>query len=180
MSYIDSNLVPGERVAYETRLHWIVMIGHLLIAVVFLALTGALLYYGAAHRDASGAIAHWVLGLGTALAVCGLAILFAGVVRRSSTEMAVTTRRVVVKQGLLSRSTIEMLLNKVESIEVRETLTGRLLGYGTVVLIGTGGSSEPFHNMAHPLEFRSMVQRQLESYRSMPDASAGSGAPLGR
>jgi hypothetical protein len=55
-----------------------------------------------------------------------------------------------------------MLLNKVESIEVNETTMGRLLGYGAIVVIGTGGTSEPFRKVAHPLEFRSQVQQQIE------------------
>lgn len=71
-------------------------------------------------------------------------------------------RRVVVKTGLVSRRTIELLLNKVESIEVNETPFGRMLGYGTIVLIGTGRTPEPFHQVAHPLEFRSQVQQQIE------------------
>jgi len=69
---------------------------------------------------------------------------------------------VVIKTGLASRKTIEMLLNKVESIEVSETTAGRVLGYGTIVVIGTGGTPEPFHKVAHPLEFRSQVQQQIE------------------
>jgi len=50
----------------------------------------------------------------------------------------------------------------VESIEVSETAIGRVLGYGTIVVIGTGGTSEPFHKIARPLEFRSQVQQQIE------------------
>jgi uncharacterized membrane protein YdbT with pleckstrin-like domain len=68
----------------------------------------------------------------------------------------------VIKTGVVSRKTIEMLLNKVESIEVSETAFGRMLGYGTIVVIGTGGTPEPFHKVAHPLVFRSQVQQQIE------------------
>jgi uncharacterized membrane protein YdbT with pleckstrin-like domain len=88
-----------------------------------------------------------------------------GLARRNATEMAVTNHRVVVKTGLAGRRTIEMLLNKVESIEVNETALGRTLGYGTIVIIGTGGTPEPFHKMAHPLEFRSQVQQQIERFQ---------------
>jgi uncharacterized membrane protein YdbT with pleckstrin-like domain len=94
--------------------------------------------------------------------VCGAVAILVGLVRRYATEMAVTNRRVVIKTGLTSRKTIEMLLNKVETIEVNETPAGRVLGYGTIVVIGTGGTSEPFHNMCHPLQFRSQVQQQIE------------------
>jgi uncharacterized membrane protein YdbT with pleckstrin-like domain len=58
-----------------------------------------------------------------------------------------------------------MLLNKVETIEVSEPGMGRMLGYGSIVMIGTGGTSEPFHQMAHPLEFRSRVQQEIENLR---------------
>ena len=60
-------------------------------------------------------------GGGVALLVCGVVVILMGMVRRNATEMAVTNRRVVIKTGLVSRKTIEMLLNKVESIEVSET-----------------------------------------------------------
>ena len=101
-------------------------------------------------------------GVGVALLICGVVAILLGMVRRNATEMAVTNRRVVIKTGLASRKTIEMLLNKVESIEVSETAFGRMLGYGTIVVIGTGGTPEPFHKVAHPLEFRSQVQQQIE------------------
>ena len=101
-------------------------------------------------------------GGGVALLVCGVVAILMGMVRRNATEMAVTNRRVVIKTGLASRKTIEMLLNKVESIEVSETAFGRMLGYGTIVVIGTGGTPEPFQKVAHPLEFRSQVQQQIE------------------
>ena len=96
------------------------------------------------------------------LLVCGVVVILVGMVRRNATEMAVTNRRVVIKTGLASRKTIEMLLNKVETIEVSETTAGRMLGYGTIVVIGTGGTPQPFHKVAHPLEFRSQVQQQIE------------------
>jgi len=95
----------------------------------------------------------------------GVVVILAGMLRRNTTEMAVTNRRVIIKTGLASRKTIEMLLNKVESIEVSESTIGRLLGYGTVMMIGTGGTSEPFQKVAHPLEFRSQVQQQIEKLR---------------
>src|ERR1700740_960972 len=91
--------------------------------------------------------------------------------------MTVTNRRVVIKPGLMSRKTIEMLLNKVESIEVSETTGGRMLGYGTIVMIGTGGTSEPFREVAHPLEFRNQVQQQIEKLREQTAARGATHLP---
>lgn len=163
MSYVDSNLVPGEQVIYETRLHWIVMLPHFAVGVVLLDLPGIFLL---AYSLSQNGIEHTTLRIlqagAAVLLIAGAVAMFVGAVRRNATEMAVTNRRVVIKTGLASRKTIEMLLNKVESIEVSETTFGRMLGYGTVVMIGTGGTSEPFPKVAHPLEFRSQVQQQIE------------------
>jgi uncharacterized membrane protein YdbT with pleckstrin-like domain len=163
MTYIEANLVPGEVLIYQTRLHWIVMLGHILLGTLLFALPGAiLLYYGSTLKATDVTLLHVMQAAGAALLVCGLVAILMGALRRRATEMAVTNRRVVVKVGLASRRTIEMLLNKVETIEVQETAFGRMMGYGTVVLVGTGGSTEPFAKMSHPLEFRSQVQQQIE------------------
>ncbi|MFY9801517.1 MAG: PH domain-containing protein [Candidatus Acidiferrales bacterium] len=163
MGYADANLIPGETVIYETRLHWVVMLGHLIVGFLLLALPGALLLYYALSQTAMPSnTLHLTEAAGVALLICGFIVIVIGMVRRNATEMAVTNRRVIIKTGLLTRKTIEMLLNKVESIEVRETALGRILGYGTIVVIGTGGTPEPFHKVAHPLEFRSQVQQQIE------------------
>jgi hypothetical protein len=166
MSYVDSNLVPGEAVIYETRLHWIVMLGHLVVGCLLLGLPGlVLLYYALNPNGMETRDVHLMEGGAVALLLCGAVVIVIGMVRRNATEMAVTNHRVVIKTGLIGRKTIEMLLNKVESIEVSETALGRMLGYGTIVIIGTGGTSDPFHKMAHPLEFRSHVQHQIEQLR---------------
>ena len=163
MSYIQSNLVPGETVMYQTRLHWIVMLWHIVLECLLFAFLGVLLLYHVLHQSSIDLqTVHAMEGGAVALLVCGLSVILMGMVRRNATEMAVTNRRVVIKTGLGSRKTIEMLLNKVESIEVSETAMGRMLGFGTIVVIGTGGTSEPFHKVAHPLEFRSQVQQQIE------------------
>ena len=162
MSYIDASLVPGESVVYQTRLHWIVMLRHLLLGALLLAGGGALLSYLLNHPGLGNNREHLTEGGTAALLLCGIVAIVAGMVRRNATEMAVTTRRVVVKQGLVNRKTIEMLLNKIETIEVSEPMAGRILGYGSITMVGTGGTSEPFHKIAQPLQFRSEVQQQLE------------------
>jgi uncharacterized membrane protein YdbT with pleckstrin-like domain len=142
------------------------MLGHLFVGCLLLGLPGALLlYYAFSQPGIDTGKLHLMEGGGGALVVCGVVAILMGMVRRSATEMAVTNRRVVIKTGLLSRKTIEMLLSKVESIEVSETVFGRMLGYGTIVVIGTGGTPEPFHKVAHTLEFRSQVQQQIEKLK---------------
>jgi len=178
MSYLTSNLVPGERVVYQTRLHWVVMLGNLVVGLLLLAAGAALLYYATTRASFDIATIHVMQGSGVALIVAGLVAILWGAARRNATEMAVTNRRVIVKTGLASRRTIEMLLNKVESIEVSETTMGRLLGYGAIVVVGTGGSTEPFRTIAHPLTFRSRLQQQIEKPLLLPeDAVRDQGLP---
>jgi uncharacterized membrane protein YdbT with pleckstrin-like domain len=161
VSYASKHLIAGEQVQYETKLHWVVMLGHVTIAVI-LAIVGAGLLAGpwrTAHgaEEYSGAL-RWA---GVASLVAAFIFLAVGLVRRDATEMAVTNRRVIVKTGLLSRRTVELLLPRIESVVVEEPAMGRALGYGTVILRGTGGTPEAFRQIAHPLQFREQVQRQI-------------------
>jgi len=175
MSYISKTLVPGEKVVYTTRLHWIVMLGHMFAAVVLWAMGGYVLWYAWQHTQMEPTNRHVAEYGGAALLLCGLIVLLAGSIRRNATEMAVTTRRVVVKTGLASRRTVEMLLNKVETIEVTEPGMGRVFGYGSITMIGTGGTSEQFHKIAKPLVFRNEVQQEIE--RLTPGGAAAAVPP---
>lgn len=80
------------------------------------------------------------------------------IVRMISSEFGITNKRVIIKTGLLSRNTVEMNINKVESVNVDQSIIGRLLGYGTIKIIGTGGSKETFDRILNPLEFRKKFQ----------------------
>jgi uncharacterized membrane protein YdbT with pleckstrin-like domain len=161
VSYAAKHLIAGEQVQYETKLHWVVMLGHVTIALI-LAIVGVGLLaapWSTAHSggEYSGAL-RWA---GVASLVIAFIFLAIGFVRRDATEMAVTNKRVIVKTGLASRRTVELLLPRIESVVVEEPAMGRALGYGTVILRGTGGTPEVFRQIAHPLQFREQVQRQI-------------------
>jgi uncharacterized membrane protein YdbT with pleckstrin-like domain len=162
LSYAEKHLIAGETVQYETRLHWIVMLGHALIAAV-LALVGVSLLVtpwssvNGGQASSAGAL-RWA---GVACVLVAAIFFGVGIVRRSATEMAVTNKRVIVKSGLAHRRTIELLLPRIESIAIEEPALGRILGYGTVIVRGTGGTPEVFQQIARPLEFREQVQRQI-------------------
>lgn len=162
MSYIDRNLIPGEQVVYRTRLHWIVIFWHVFFAGIF-ALAGAYLLSGApGTTDLKGDPAHYARIGGAILFVLALISILISFARRNSVEMAVTNKRVTVKVGMMSRSTEEMMLTRIESIMVDQSLLGRMLNYGTITLRGVGGTPDPFPKIAHPLEFRRRVQHQLD------------------
>src|SRR5262245_64752649 len=103
MSYIDANLIPGEKLVFQTRLHWIVILGHILFACFILGLPGAILFYYARNEQGQASMQNrhlMLLGAGVLL-VSAVVVMVAGLIRRNATEMAVTTRRVVIKTGLV-------------------------------------------------------------------------------
>ena len=93
--------------------------------------------------------------------VCFIAVAPKTVLVFLTSEFAITNYRVVFKVGFIRRRTIEILLAKVETISIDQPVLGRLLGYGTVVVVGTGGSKETFPRIRAPLEFRHHVYEQL-------------------
>jgi uncharacterized membrane protein YdbT with pleckstrin-like domain len=145
MGYVDSNLLPNEHVTYRARLHRIIYLLPVCVLIVALAI-----------GLASGSwIAGGVLGL------IGLLMMVPPWIRSISSEFAVTNKRVLVKVGLVRRHSLELLLQKVEGIGVDQGILGRILGYGTITVSGTGGTREAFRMIERPLEFRRQVQASL-------------------
>ncbi|MDR3720580.1 MAG: PH domain-containing protein [Candidatus Acidoferrales bacterium] len=164
MSYVEKNLIPGEKLMYRTGVHWSVLFGSAIVAAIVAGAGIAILAY---RNDIAG---HGIPVNGTeiaGMALVAVAAIFFGyrVVKKNATEIAVTDRRVIIKTGMTSRRSLEIMLAKVESIGIDETLMGRMLGYGTVVIHGTGGTPEPFTKIAHPSEFRMAVQQQIDAAR---------------
>jgi uncharacterized membrane protein YdbT with pleckstrin-like domain len=162
MGYIEKNLISGEQILYRTRLHSIAVVVPLLVGIAVAIGGVACVYASLAHRqDGTENSKMWAAGL--AVIVLGGITVAVAVLKRNATEMAVTNRRILIKSGIMSRRTIELLLSRVESILITEPLFGRMLGYGTVVVRGTGGTPEPFALIANPTEFRRHVQEQIEA-----------------
>jgi len=146
VSYIDETLLPDEHVVYRTTLHWFIFARAVLLLVVgvvlFVVLPGV------------------PLAPGVVLLV-GILMLVPPFVAYQTTEFGVTNKRLIVKTGLVRRRTLELLLRQVEAIAVDQGLSGRLLGYGSVTLTGTGGVREVFHRVRDPLELRRRIQGQV-------------------
>lgn len=77
---------------------------------------------------------------------------------RWSDEFAITNKRVIIKTGIISRKTFEMNLSKIESVNVDQSIMGRIFNYGTIHIVGSGGTREVFPNIAFPIEFRKKFQ----------------------
>jgi uncharacterized membrane protein YdbT with pleckstrin-like domain len=162
MSYVAKHLIDGETIVYETRLHWIVLVVPLLLGLLF-GLAGVALFVLSSRTAANnGSTSQALTVVGAAFLVLALIFIIRGILMRNATEMTVTNKRVFVKVGLAARRTVELLLSRVESIGVEESVMGRMLGFGRVIVHGTGGTPEVFNGIAHPLEFRTQVQQQIE------------------
>ena len=149
--YIDEIMQPGERVLYSTNEHWVFFlpaIGAWLVAVTFLALWYLL---------AAGALTFVCLALA---AVAGLVALYWTVTawfHRWTTETDITDMRVVHKTGFIKRRTFEMSLAKVESVDVNQSILGRLMNYGDVTIQGVGEGTQTISTIGAPLGFRNAI-----------------------
>jgi len=163
MLYVETSLIHGEQIAHCGRVHGAVFIRSaiiLLLGTIFLIM-GWSMIQNSAGRKAELQPGFLVLScLGLLLFCSGLMILVETFIYILTTELAVTTQRVIAKWGLISRRTMEMNLAKVENIQVDQGILGRLLGYGQITVVGTGGTHEPFRCIADPLAFRRAVQAQ--------------------
>jgi|SRR5882724_4573155 len=143
-SYVDSVLAAGEKIVHRASIsHWNFALSYLFGA--------ALVAAGFATLFISNRTAVFV---GAAALAIGIIVLLAAAIRRATTELVLTDRRIITKRGLISRETVEMNLGKVESVHVNQSLLGRLLDYGDVTVVGTGASLEPLIGIARPLELR--------------------------
>jgi len=134
-SYVDSTLLQGETVMYRARIS-LWSIGHLIFFGVLLLVIGI-----------------------------GLIFLIWAYIRYKTTEFAVTDRRIIAKTGLISRSTVELFLDKVEALHVDQSVWGRLLDFGTVTIHGTGATLEPIRSISAPLALRKQFMQAADLYR---------------
>ncbi len=150
MGYVERHLLPGERVLYKTRLHWVLFVKPGLVVVAGVILMVLL-------RQVQDP--RWLWVFGAAVALVGLVWAFVHYVEVMTSDFVVTTSRLIFKVGLISRYTTELLLSKVESIGVQQGLIGRLLNYGDLTVTGTGGAREVFRRVRDPIGFRNHVQQ---------------------
>ncbi|MCW8196044.1 PH domain-containing protein [Proteobacteria bacterium 005FR1] len=148
--YVERNLIRGERVIYRATVHWLIYLPSVLAGIL-----GIWMY----NADQ---------GTGDLMAA-GFVVLFFAVysgikanITRVSTELAITSKRVIAKKGFIRRQTVELNHSKVESFTVDQSIMGRIFGYGTIVICGTGGGKTPIPNIDNPLGFRRVAMETIE------------------
>ncbi|HXQ03952.1 MAG TPA: PH domain-containing protein [Bradyrhizobium sp.] len=149
--YIDDILQPGEKVLYSTNAHWIFYwpaIVAWIVAVVLFLLSRA---------TVNESIVLLCLSASAVVVIAALYWTFKAWFHRWTTETDVTNLRVVHKTGFIKRRTFEMSLDKVESVDVNQSILGRLLNYGSVTVRGVGEGAETITTIASPLDFRNHI-----------------------
>jgi membrane protein YdbS with pleckstrin-like domain len=164
MSYLDDHLLDGERIIYRAHLHWTIFLVPILVVLLGTALAIVLYMYEPAY--------WW---LGAVLAGVGLVLAIGPLIRYVGSEFAVTNKRVLSKTGFIQRESDETLLSKVEGISVDQGILGRMLGFGTVIITGSGGTEDAFPRISQPLELRRQIQTQVVAFEERRGSFAGAG-----
>ncbi len=146
MKYVNALLAPDETIRFETRRHWLVY-GY---AIFMLALLVASLALPQNLHGEKFLIAIFLVPL------AGMAALFAWI-RRATMVVAVTNHRLICRKGLIARHTVEMNLDKIESVDVDQSVLGRMFGFGTVTVRGVGTTIDPIRGIANPIGLRQAV-----------------------
>ncbi len=146
MRYVKALLATDETIRFETRRHWLVYC----YAIIMLALLVASLALPQNLQGEKFIIALFLVPLASVAALFGW-------IRRSATVIAVTNHRLICKNGLVARHTVEMNLDKIESVDVDQTIFGRIFGFGTITIRGVGTTIDPIRGIADPIGLRQAV-----------------------
>ena len=150
MAYVNSVLQPGENLKVIGRLHWI----NYFWAFVLLVIAVALLLYGT--QDTTK-VQRTVTYIGWLVLAVAVVMLLTSWFARQMTELSVTDHRVIYKTGFLRRHTVEMNMDKVETVNVDQSILGRILGYGSIHVLGTGQGIEGLRRIARPIAVRNAI-----------------------
>ena len=151
MRYLQSVLQPGETVLYECKISWTTYVPGLLVLVAAIVLFFLVNGFFPSNGQVAPVIALVVFA-------GGLVVLAMAWFERWTTEIAITNRRIILKRGFIRRDTAEMHMDKVESVDVRQSLFGRLFDYGDVTVRGTGAGMETLRLIDAPVAFRNHVK----------------------
>jgi uncharacterized membrane protein YdbT with pleckstrin-like domain len=151
LAYYTKVLQPNENVRVVGRLHWLVYSKTILLLIVAIAL----FFWTMGVQDPEQK-KEFLMATGAAFGLM-LVMLFAEWIQRRSTEIVVTDHRVIYKTGILSRHTTEMNISKIETVDIDQSILGRIFGYGTILIRGTGETIEPLRSVGAPITIRNAI-----------------------
>jgi uncharacterized membrane protein YdbT with pleckstrin-like domain len=162
MTYVEDNLLQGEKVLFSGKISTAVFLRPLFAFIITLFLFYTLTQIPKSANFNNGFIVFLVFVLIFCFLISTFVLLIRAIIKISTSEFAVTNKRILVKTGFVRRNTVELLLAKVESIGVDQNVLGRLLNFGTVVITGTGGTSQRVYALSDPIVIRKRLNQVLE------------------
>ena len=152
MSYIERSLGEGEQIVIRARFHWLYNLRAWLAVLVPLVLLIAVMVY--TDEMVRQGLAIFV----AALLVTGIVIFFTMMIHKWTTEIGITSHRLVKKTGFISLKTAEVALPNIEGVRVNQGIWGRIFGYGSLRIEGTGDDSVDIPNIDDPVGFRRAIE----------------------
>lgn len=143
-TYAEQSLGPNERIVHRGQLHWLIYFWPVVWTVV-------------------------TFGFGAIITVPWIIL---NIIRQMTTDLVITNRRVIFKVGLISRNTIELRLNKVETVNISQGILGRIFDCGAVTVTGSGLATSVFRQLERPLEFKRQLETAIEHAQAAPAAAA--------
>lgn len=147
MNYANEVLSSEETIRFETRRHWMVYRS----AIILLALLAA------SQRALPQSLHDDKLILAIVLIPLVVLAALIGWFRRAALVISVTNHRLICRSGLIGRHTVEMNLDKIESVDVDQSVLGRIFDFGTVTVRGVGTTIDPIRGIANPVGLRHAV-----------------------
>lgn len=171
-SYVETVLLNGEELEYAGTLHWIIFAPGFASAIfgAFLCLLTPQALNETFLLGLAGEMRSYIVWTGVSMVLAGVGMIAHSYLRFISTELAVTNRRVIAKVGFISRNTFEVMLNRVEGANIDQTVWGRIFGFGSIFVHGTGGGITPIDHIADPLNFKKQLMTWVE--RNQPTSAA--------
>jgi uncharacterized membrane protein YdbT with pleckstrin-like domain len=162
MSYYQKVLMPDEAVRAMGRLHWAIYLRAWLLFAIGAVAGLEFLYLRYSDATTSYGVTPAYIAAGVAALFLLLAFIAwqNALIRRQTTEIVVTDRRIIFKEGFIRRRTMEMNLSKVETVDVIQGIWGRIFDYGSIIIRGVGSSYEPLRMIANPLALRTAIIAQ--------------------
>ncbi len=174
-SYVKRAMQKDEKILYAAQLHWVIYKG----SVFYLILGGVLGHFGPMIGTLLFGDGEWARYVETYVryfalgsVAVGALLAFFTYIRQISTELVITNQRVIAKHGFVATTSYELMMTKVEGATIDQSVMGRLLGYGTLMIKGTGGGISPIDHVASPYKFHAVL---MDALREVHEETMGNG-----
>lgn len=157
MAYVENTLMDNEKVLMLTNPHKVVLLPSIvafMLTIVFSILASRLPLLS---TPIYSTVSFYTIVITVMLCYAVIKLLH-GIICYRTSEYAITNMRVVMKRGVINRVALELMLNRLEAVKVKQSLLGQMFNYGTVELVGVGGTNDAFEYVPKPMYFRQKIQ----------------------